>query len=46
MLKSGVYLAPSAYEAGFIGSTHGEVEIAATAKAAKESFAEIKEEKP
>ncbi len=45
MLKRGIYLAPSAYEAGFISSCHGEEEIIATALAAKESFVEILEDK-
>ena len=39
MLDRGVYLAPSAYEAGFVGTRHGSVEIAATLAAARESFA-------
>jgi glutamate-1-semialdehyde 2,1-aminomutase len=30
MLKRGVYLAPSAFEAGFVSSAHGPAEIAAT----------------
>jgi len=38
MLDRGVYLAPSAYEAGFVGGAHGEAEIAATLKAAEEAF--------
>lgn len=38
MLARGVYLAPSAYEAGFVSSCHGEVEIAATLAAAAEAF--------
>jgi glutamate-1-semialdehyde 2,1-aminomutase len=41
MLARGVYLAPSAYEAGFVSSTHGEQEIAATLAAAAEAFAEV-----
>lgn len=45
MLARGVYLAPSAFEAGFISSAHGESEIAATRSAAEESFAEIMREK-
>jgi glutamate-1-semialdehyde 2,1-aminomutase len=39
MLERGVYLAPSAYEAGFVSSAHGEPEIAATLAAAREAFA-------
>jgi glutamate-1-semialdehyde 2,1-aminomutase len=41
MLKRGVYLAPSAFEAGFVSSAHGEDDIAATVQAARETFAEI-----
>ena len=39
MLERGVYLAPSAFEAGFMSSAHGEAEIAATIAAAREAFA-------
>jgi glutamate-1-semialdehyde 2,1-aminomutase len=38
MLKLGVYLAPSAYEAGFVSAAHGENEIDATLSAAREAF--------
>jgi glutamate-1-semialdehyde 2,1-aminomutase len=38
MLSRGVYLAPSAYEAGFVSATHGAAEIEATLAAARESF--------
>lgn len=38
MLNRGVYLAPSAYEAGFISSKHDDDLIDATIKAAQESF--------
>ena len=38
MLGRGVYLAPSAFEAGFVSSAHGEAEIEATLVAARESF--------
>jgi glutamate-1-semialdehyde 2,1-aminomutase len=41
MLKRGVYFAPSAFEAGFLSSLHGETEIAHTLAAAREVFAEI-----
>ena len=41
MLDAGVYLAPSAYEAGFISAAHGEAEIAATLDAARRAFAAI-----
>jgi glutamate-1-semialdehyde 2,1-aminomutase len=40
MLKRGVYLAPSAYEAGFLSSAHGDVEFAHTFEAAREAFRE------
>ena len=38
MLDRGVYLAPSAYEAGFVGAKHGDAEIAATIEAARAAF--------
>lgn len=38
MLERGVYLAPSAFEAGFVSSAHGEEQIAATLEAAREAF--------
>jgi glutamate-1-semialdehyde 2,1-aminomutase len=41
MLNRGVYLAPSAFEAGFLSSMHGDNEIAHTLAAAREVFAEI-----
>ncbi len=42
MLQKGVYLAPSAFEAGFTSLAHSEDDITATIKAFQESFAEIK----
>ena len=42
MLSRGIYLAPSAYEAGFVGAAHGEGEIRETLAAAEAAFAEIK----
>jgi glutamate-1-semialdehyde 2,1-aminomutase len=39
MLERGVYLAPSAYEAGFVSAAHGEPELEATFRAAREAFA-------
>ncbi|WP_407352593.1 glutamate-1-semialdehyde 2,1-aminomutase [Luteimonas sp. R10] len=39
MLERGVFLAPSAFEAGFISSAHDEAAIAATVAAAREAFA-------
>jgi len=34
MLERGIYLAPSAYEAGFVSATHSEADVAATVAAA------------
>jgi glutamate-1-semialdehyde 2,1-aminomutase len=42
MLKEGVYLAPSAYEAGFVSSAHGAAEITETAAAAARAFAQLR----
>jgi glutamate-1-semialdehyde 2,1-aminomutase len=39
MLERGVYLAPSAYEAGFVSAAHGSAEIDATLSAARGAFA-------
>jgi glutamate-1-semialdehyde 2,1-aminomutase len=41
MLERGVYLAPSAYEAGFVSSAHTEEHIPATVAAARESFSRL-----
>jgi len=41
MLAHGVYLAPSAYEAGFVSAAHGAPEIDATLAAARASFQKI-----
>jgi glutamate-1-semialdehyde 2,1-aminomutase len=38
MLERGVYLAPSAFEAGFVSAAHGSSEIDATLAAAREAF--------
>jgi glutamate-1-semialdehyde 2,1-aminomutase len=38
MLERGVYLAPSAFEAGFVSSTHGRAELEATFEAARAAF--------
>jgi len=40
MLDEGVYLAPSAFEAGFVSAAHGDKEIAQTLEAARRSFAQ------
>jgi len=42
MLAAGIYLAPSAYEAGFVSSAHGVAEIERTVGAARKVFAELK----
>ena len=41
MLDAGIYLAPSAYEAGFVSAAHGEAEIAATVAAAEGAFSTL-----
>ncbi|WP_045728184.1 glutamate-1-semialdehyde 2,1-aminomutase [Xanthomonas sp. GPE 39] len=41
MLARGVFLAPSAYEAGFVSSAHDDAVLAATLQAAREAFAEV-----
>jgi len=45
MLERGVYLAPSAYEAGFVSAAHGAPEIERTLEATREAFATIKQGK-
>jgi glutamate-1-semialdehyde 2,1-aminomutase len=42
MLKGGVYLAPSAYETGFVSAAHGAAEIDETLRAASAAFALVK----
>jgi glutamate-1-semialdehyde 2,1-aminomutase len=41
MLERGVYLAPSAFEAGFVSAAHSEDDIACTLSAAAEGFSLI-----
>ena len=41
MLEEGIYLAPSAFEAGFLSTAHSEKEIAATLAAADRCFAKL-----
>jgi glutamate-1-semialdehyde 2,1-aminomutase len=41
MLERGVYLAPSAFEAGFVSASHSESDIQATITAAGEAFASL-----
>jgi glutamate-1-semialdehyde 2,1-aminomutase len=38
MLDEGVYLAPSAFEAGFVSASHGDAEIANTLEAARRAL--------
>jgi glutamate-1-semialdehyde 2,1-aminomutase len=42
MLDAGIYLAPSAYEAGFVSAAHGETEIDATLAAARAAFSQLR----
>jgi glutamate-1-semialdehyde 2,1-aminomutase len=42
MLGEGVYLAPSAYEAGFVSSAHGAREIDETVRAASHAFKQLR----
>jgi glutamate-1-semialdehyde 2,1-aminomutase len=42
MLKEGVYLAPSAFEAGFISIAHEQAQIDATIAAARAAFARVR----
>jgi glutamate-1-semialdehyde 2,1-aminomutase len=42
MLAEGVYLAPSAYEAGFVSAAHSDADIAASIDAAGRVFARLK----
>jgi glutamate-1-semialdehyde 2,1-aminomutase len=44
MLERGVYLAPSAFEAGFVSVTHTDTEINETLAAAAEVFSELSRE--
>ena len=41
MLDQGIYLAPSAFEAGFVSGVHGDAEIDATLEAAGKAFATL-----
>ena len=42
MLDAGVYLAPSAFEAGFVSAAHSNDDIATTVVAAAAAFAKIR----
>jgi glutamate-1-semialdehyde 2,1-aminomutase len=41
MLRQGIYLAPSQFEAGFVSTAHGPAEIGATLEAARTAFSEL-----
>jgi glutamate-1-semialdehyde 2,1-aminomutase len=41
MLRLGVYLAPSAFEAGFVSAAHGRKEVDETVECARRAFAEV-----
>jgi glutamate-1-semialdehyde 2,1-aminomutase len=41
MLKRGIYLAPSQFEAGFLSTAHTAEDIEKTVRAASESFREL-----
>jgi glutamate-1-semialdehyde 2,1-aminomutase len=41
MLSEGIYLAPSAFEAGFVSIAHSDSDIAATVAAARRVFARL-----
>ncbi|KAA2284388.1 glutamate-1-semialdehyde 2,1-aminomutase [Arenimonas fontis] len=42
LLRRGVYFAPSAFEAGFLSSAHGDAEIDRTLEAARAAFREVR----
>lgn len=44
MLQEGIYLAPSAYEAGFVSSCHQEKELQLTLEAARKAFMQLRQE--
>ena len=44
MLKQGIYLAPSSYEAGFLSSAHTQEEIDRTVEAAGTAFDAVRRE--
>jgi glutamate-1-semialdehyde 2,1-aminomutase len=43
MLDRGVYLAPSAFEAGFVSAAHGETELEQTFEAARGAFSSLRQ---
>jgi len=42
MILEGIYLAPSAFEAGFVSAAHSDADIAATVEAAMRAFASLR----
>jgi glutamate-1-semialdehyde 2,1-aminomutase len=42
MLDAGIYLAPSAFEAGFVSAAHSDDDIAATVDAANRAFGVVR----
>jgi glutamate-1-semialdehyde 2,1-aminomutase len=42
MLDAGIYLAPSAFEAGFVSAAHSPDDIASTIAAAEAAFAKVR----
>lgn len=42
MILEGIYLAPSAFEAGFVSAAHSDADIATTVEAAKRAFASLR----
>ena len=42
MIHEGVYLAPSAFEAGFVSAAHGEAEVSATIAATRRAFESLR----
>jgi glutamate-1-semialdehyde 2,1-aminomutase len=43
MLDRGVYMAPSAFEAGFVSAAHGETELEQTFEAARGAFSSLRQ---
>ena len=42
MLEEGIYLAPSAFEAGFVSAAHSTADLARTIEAAQRSFRKVR----
>jgi glutamate-1-semialdehyde 2,1-aminomutase len=43
MLDRGIYLAPSAFEAGFVSAAHSEADLQTTIAAAREAFQQLEQ---